>query len=334
MSLRSQRSRLAALSAAAGALLLSACAALPFGDKPGTPPEPVDARAAVWEVIEGGVIGGNLVTGTEYLRLMRPVAVAVRGPNVFIVDDGLGKLLLYHRDTGRFQQLQDLRRIVSGSVSDIYVSPDLSYYLADYDGGRVLHFDRDGRLVRTFEDAINLGRPVAVAVDEASGYIFIADGFNDDVLVYNRAGLLNGAIGQRGDGPGRFRRITAFALGPDGYYVATRFGESRIQVLAEDGRFRKFFQKDTVIFPISIVVDESRRAFVGDYLTNTIRVFEDGAYVYSLGRSGSAPGQFKRITDLWLEDGFLYVADGLNGRIQVLRATPENLQAARTPEVQ
>ncbi|HHH36582.1 MAG TPA: hypothetical protein ENK48_07120 [Gammaproteobacteria bacterium] len=331
MSLRCQRSRLAALSATACLLLLTACARLPLGGGDDAAARPRE-QAVLWEVIDGGISGGNALTGPEYLRLMRPVAVAARGPNVFIVDEGLEKLLLYHRDTGRFRVLKDLRRLVSGSVSDIYVSPDLSYYLADLDGGRVLHFDAQGRLIRTFEDPINLGRPVAVVVDEASGYVFIADGFNDDVLVYNRAGLLSGAIGRRGDGPGRFRGITAFALGSDGYYVATRFGETRVQVMADDGRFLKAFQKDTVIFPTSIVVDAGHRAFVGDYLTNTIRVFRDGAYVHSLGRSGSAPGQFKRITDLWLDDGFLYVADGLNGRIQVLRVTPENLRAARTPD--
>ncbi|MFQ5487378.1 MAG: hypothetical protein ACE5ET_02890 [Gammaproteobacteria bacterium] len=334
MSFSSQRSRFAALIIAFWALGASGCSGLPSllpAKDNASAPEPA---ALLWESIDGGVIGGNLTTGLEYLRLMRPVAVAARGPNVYIVDDGLNKLLLYNRDSGSFRVLKDLRRIVSGTVTDIYVSHDLSFYLADADGRRVLHFNRRGELIRVFEDAINLGRPVAVAVDEATGYVYIADGFNDDVLVYNRAGLLNGAIGERGDGPGQFRGITAFALGPDGYYVATRFGTTRVQVMAEDGTFLKAFQKDTAIFPTAIVVDDSNRAYVADYMTNTIHVYVDGVYVYALGRSGSAPGQFKRIADLWLEEGFLYVADSLNGRIQVLRITPENLQESRTPAVE
>jgi len=334
MSFSSQRSRLAALIIAASALVASACSGLPRLLPAQDNPQAKERAALVWESIDGGVIAGNLVTGLEYLRLMRPVAVAVRGPNVYIVDDGLNKLLLYNRDSGSFQVLKDLRKIVSGAVTDIYVSHDLSYYLADADGRRVLHFNPQGELVQVFEDAINLGRPVAVVVDEATGYVYIADGFNDDILVYNRAGLLSGAIGERGNGEGQFRGITAFALGPDGYYVATRFGTARVQVMAEDGTFLKSFQKDTVIFPTAIVVDSSNRAYVGDYMTNTIHVYVDGVYVYSLGRSGSAPGQFKRIADLWLEEGFLYVADSLNGRIQVLMITPENLQESRTPVVE
>ena len=288
----------------------------------------------VWEVIEGGVLGGNLFTGLEYVRLVRPVAVAARGPAVYIVDEGLEQVLLYRRDRGELRILQDLRRLVSGTVSDIYVASDLSYYLADFDGGRVLYFDRDDRLVRVYEDRINLGRPVAVVVDEATGTLYIADGFNDDVLVYNRAGLLSGAIGERGEGPGRFRGITAFALGPEGYYVATRYGESRVQVMAPDGGHLASFEKDTVIFPTSIVVDTRGWAYVGDYLTDTIRIFEGTHYRFSVGRSGTAPGQFKRIADLWLEGGLLYVADAMNGRVQVLEATPRNLERARTPRVQ
>ncbi len=333
MSFRTQRNRFAALSLIAGVWLVAGCAALPGFTVSSAASGETAVPPLVWETIRGGVLGGNRLTGLEYLRLMRPVAVAVRGPLIYIVDDGLGQLLRYDRDDGSFEILKDLRKIVSGTVTDVYVASDLTYYLADFDGGRVLHFDQNGKLLRVFEDRINLGRPVAVAVNEATGYIYIADGFNDDVLVYNRAGLLAGAIGERGDGAGQFRGITAFAVGPDGYYVATRFGETRVQVMTQDGRFLRAFEKDALIFPLAIAVGSDGRAYVGDYLTDTIKVFEEGAYVYSLGRSGTAPGQFKRIADLWYEAGFLYVADSLNGRIQVLKITPENLQQARTPEV-
>ncbi len=328
MSLRTQSSWLDALTLAL-LLTLAGCASAPSGDQPAR--EGGTRNALLWDIIDGSVLRGNAFTGLEYVRFMRPVAVAARGPNVYIVDDGLGKLFLYDRDTRDLSVLKDLRQLVSGEVNDIFVNHDLSYYLSDRDGGRVLHFDRGGKLIREFKDPINLGRPVAVVQDQAQGWIYIADGFNDDVLVYNRAGLLVGAIGIRGEGQGRLRGITGFALGPQGYYVTTRYGESRVQVFGEDGAFVQEFQKDTVTFPLAIAVDSQNHAFVGDYMDNTIKVYDNGAYIYSLGISGSAPGQFKRITDLWLDDGFLYVADSLNGRIQVLKVTPESLRKARTP---
>lgn len=334
MSLRTQSSWLDALTLTV-LLMLAGCATSPGGEEAGKAdrqPAPAQQNALVWDIIDGGILGGNSLTGLEYIRFMRPVAVAARGPYIYIVDDGLGKLFLYDRDTRNLTVLKDLRQLVSGEVTDIFVNRDLSYYLADRDGGRVLHFDREGNLIRVFEDQINLGRPVAVVQDQAEGWTYIADGFNDDILVYNRAGLLVGVIGIRGSGAGKLRGVTGFALGPEGYYVATRYGEHRVQVFGQDGGFVKGFQKDTVVFPLAVAVDSQNRAFVGDYLDNTIKVYVDGIFVYSLGISGSAPGQFRRVTDLWLDDGFLYVADSLNGRIQVLKVTPESLQKARTPQ--
>lgn len=333
MSFRTQSSWLDALTLAV-LLILAGCSSAPVSEQTAVSSEQpvVRQNALVWDVINGGVLRGNAFTGLEYIRFMWPIAVAARGPFVYIVDDGLKKVFLYDRDTRDLSVLKDLKGLISGEVTDIFVNLDLSYYLADRDGSRVLHFDREGNLIRVFEDPINLGRPVAIIQDQADGYIYIADGFNDDILVYNRAGLLVGAIGIRGSKPGTLRGVTGFALGPDGYYVTTRFGEYRVQVFGEDGVFRQGFQKDAVIFPLSIAVDSQNRAFVGDYLNNTIKVYVDGVFVYSLGVSGSAPGQFKRITDLWLDDGFLYVADSLNGRIQILKVTPESLQKARTPQ--
>lgn len=271
-----------------------------------------------WETIGGGLEGGTM-TGFRDVRFIRPVAVAARGSDVYIVDAGNDQLYRYNRTFDQLTILKDLKLVVKGEVTDIYLASDLSYYIADADGARVLHFDREGRLIRVFEDRINLGRPVAVKVDEATGYVYIADGFNDDVLVYNADGELLGAIGTRGSGEGEFRGITAFDLGPDGSYVATRFGEYRVQHMDIEGNFDSAFQKDTVTFPLALAADSSGRIFVSDYLDNTIKVYVDNRLVETIGGTGSAPGRFKRITDLWLDNGVLYVVDSLNSRIQLLR---------------
>jgi DNA-binding beta-propeller fold protein YncE len=348
MPFRSQRSHLAALILAGAALGLGSCALIGRdAPPPAAPqvPEPMQEpqagaaeqtatapdRPLPWREIDGGILSDSLLTGPDTVRFMRPVAVAARGPLVYIVDAGLGRLFSYDTVLDRLRVVLELKGVVRGEVSDIFVARDLSFFLADTDGGRVLHFDRDGNLLKTLRDPVNIGRPVTVAVNDQTGYIFIADGFNDDVLVYNPAGLLTGAIGVRGSGAGQFRGITALAQGPDGYYIATRYGAARVQVMGFDGAYLTSFQPDTVTFPTAIAVRADNRAYVSDYLSDDIKVFDNGRLVRTLGGHGGAPGRFRRITDLWLDGDYLYVADSLNGRIQMLPLTSEELPPAGSP---
>jgi len=300
-------------------LLLSACATstvAPTAEQAAIPPPEVSLFQ--WDIISGGS-EGNTLTGVTRVSLMRPVAVAAHGNDVYIVDAGNDLLYLYERTFDRLSVVKDLKGVVRGDVTDIHIAQDLSYYLADADAGRVLHFDRHGELIRVFKDPINLGRPVSVNEDPDTGTVYIADGFNDDVLVYNAAGQLQGAIGTRGQEPGQFMGITAMARGDDSIYVATRFGQHRVQVMNIDGDYQQAFNQDSVTFPTAIVVDDNGRSYVSDFMDNTIRVYVDGRVVESMGGTGSAPGRFKRITDMWLDNGLLYVADSLNGRVQVIR---------------
>lgn len=270
-----------------------------------------------WRVIDGG-LEGSAALGLRHVRFLRPVQVAARGNFIFIVDAGADLLYRYDLARDQLEIILELKGVAAGEVSDLYVRQDHSFYLVDPDAARVLYFDRKGQLVRTFQDRLNLIRPVAVTYDEVMGRVLIADGSSDDVLVFTTTGLLQGVIGSRGLEDGKFLNITAIASGVDGVYVTTRLGH-RVQVMGRDGRHLKSFQPNTVVFPLAVAVDSNKNSFVSDYLDNSIKVYRDGLYLESIGGSGSAPGRFKRISDLWYDQGFLYAVDSLNGRIQILR---------------
>lgn len=329
MPFRTARRHLAALTAAALALSLQACALSRADIERFAPPaeparqasaQPVTGPGEIWRVVDQAPAGGDLqwLAGASVTRLLQPVAVAARGQLVYIVDVGSRQLLRYDSSLDRLTLARDLKGVLTGDAADLFLHRDMSFYLADPDGARVLHFDADGRLLRVIEDRVTIGRPLSVVADENSGYLFVADGFNDDVIVFNTAGLITGAIGIRGQGPGRFLGITALAQGPDGYYVGTRFGPSRVQLMGYDGAFRESLQADTVTFPTSIAVDAEGRAFVADYMSDDIKVYQGVALIGTIGGHGSAPGRFRRITDIWIDEGFLYVADSMNRRIQIL----------------
>lgn len=269
------------------------------------------------EIIRGGP-QGNALTGVRYAQFIRPVAVAARGNDVFVIDAGQELLFKYDRTMRSLDVVMNLRGVLVGEASDIYVARDLSFYIADPMGSRVLQFDRRGRLVRTYSNAANLARPVAVSVEEASGRVLVADGVYDHILVFDSFGNLVASGGGRGSDAGQFLNITAMASGVDGFYITARFGQ-RVQVLAEDGKYRYSMPQGDVTFPTAIAVDGDGRVYVSDFIDNAIKIYGEGRLMGRIGITGSGLGEFRHITDLWFDEGLIYVADSLNGRVQVLR---------------
>jgi len=273
-----------------------------------------------WRDINGGIeaTSGSKYFGQRHVRFMRPVQVAARGNFIFVVDAGSELLYRYDMARNELQVVIDLKGVTAGEVTDLYVYPDHSFMLVDPDSARVLHFNRNGGLIRVFEDSLNLIRPIAVTYDEAMGRVLIADGSSDDILVFTQTGQLQGVIGTRGVSDGQFLNITAMTSGEGGIYVTSRLGR-RVQVMGRDGSHIQSFQRDAVVFPLAVAVDRSGNTFVSDYLDNSIKVFQDGLFLESIAGSGVVPGRFKRISDLWYDQGFLYAVDSLNGRVQILR---------------
>jgi DNA-binding beta-propeller fold protein YncE len=305
--------------------LLAGCAGNRPADRPGAGPDQGAAAPSAgqsstlmyWDEIDSGV-EGDIFTGVKNIRLQRPTAVAARSNFVFIYDSGTFRLYRYDMAMRRLKELRDLSGLVTGDVDSIYVEPDLSVYVADTYGGRVLYFDARGNLLRTLGDRLNLVHPVGVRVDESDGRVLVADGSNDFILEFDRLGNIHRGIGSRGLDEGQFLNITAMDVHRHDVYVTARFGH-RIQVLDERGRFVRDIDS-TVRFPTAIAVDQDDRVYVAEYEDNTIKIFsKDGKLIDTVGGTGVGPGRFKRIAGLWVDEGFLYVADSLNGRVQIMR---------------
>lgn len=293
-----------------------------------TAPEPVlptphavaDIQIYDWRVIGSAPIG-NFLTGVVQNRFLRPVAIAVQSEYLYVVDEGYDALYRFDLVSERLEIVLDLKAVVKGEVADIYVNKDFSFYLTDTAGGRVLHFDRHGRLIQEFRNHFNLVRPVAVTALE-SGDVVVADAHYDHLLHFNSMGKLIATYGGRGDAVAEFLNIMTMAKGPDGYYVGGRVGR-RMQVIGWDGNYLYAFEEGAIVFPASIVVDRNNRSYVADYMDNTIKVFDRGSPIGVIGGFGIEPGKFKRITDLWLDGNTLYIVDSLNGRIQAAKLFPD-----------
>lgn len=262
------------------------------------------------------------VGAVEEVILRQPVAVGGVDDILYIVDAGLKVVFQYDLTTKLFRPLREVAEHFVGDPGSIYVAKDHSFYVVDMMGKQVLHFAEDGSLLNRFQDLANLSRPMDVVVDELTGNVFVADGSFSHVVVFNSFGKATRALGRRGSGPGRFRAITALAVGVDGLYIFDRLETPPVQVLTWDGSFRYSFGEDVLSYPIAAAVDRDQRVYVSEQTDDTLRVFQDGKLLMTFGGAGSSPGRFRMATGLWVNGDRLYVADSLNRRIQILRINP------------
>jgi hypothetical protein len=269
----------------------------------------------------GGVAGTfrrYIVGAADEVQFIQPVAVGGINNFLYVVDAGARVVFRYDLVSKEIEPIGDVGIQFQGAPGNIFVTKDRSFYIVDSVGKQVFHFSEDGLLLNTFKDPLNLSRPMDVYVDETTREVYVADGSYSHIVIFNEFGKSIRAIGRRGTGPGRFRAITSITKGLDGLYVTDRL-ELPVQVITLDGQFRYSFGESQQVFPTAVAVNDDQLAFVSDKSDNTIRVYENGELQAIAGGGGAAPGRFRLITDLYVNGQYLYVADSLNKRIQVMR---------------
>ncbi|MEK6748035.1 MAG: 6-bladed beta-propeller [Pseudomonadota bacterium] len=312
------------------ALAHTACALKPVAQAPDAPVAPFAAKSLTYVATLDNVRLGyadkflRVLFGRNEYRLERPVAIAARDKNLYIADAGAHIIFRYDIARKILTKIGSAGDKLAGEAGGIYVAANGDFYVADPVGQQVLKFSRNGDLLQTFRDAPNISRPIAVAVDENSGRLFVADEVYSHVVVFNAEGEAIQGIGARGlnAGPGNFRVITDMAMAPAGLYVTDRV-ELRVQLLDLQGKFVRSFGQQELIFPLAIARDAHGRVYVTDRSDNRLRIFDaQGQLIEAVGHNGSGPGEFRLANDMAIADDSLYIADSLNGRIQVFKIEP------------
>jgi len=249
----------------------------------------------------------SMPQGSGFITLRVPTAVAARGNYVYVADSGHRKI--YRYDLSQ-QTLTPLIGFAGSTVSDMAVAADLSLYVADLNAGKILHLAVDGRQLQTFSNDMEIARPVAVVIDQLGANLWVADSVYNHVVGFNSFGR---AISAQRSHMGR--SIVAMAQGPDGLYLVDRLSR-QVVVVSADGAERYSLGKDVLKMPNAVAVDRHNRVFVSDNFDNTLKVFERGQLITTVGGGGAIPASFNRITSLSIDQNTLYIADSLNGRIQ------------------
>ena len=167
-----------------------------------------------------------------------------------------------------------------------------------------------------------LSLPTDVAVGE-DGRIYVVDGGNQRIAVFDRRGGALFVIGQRGAGRGEFKDPVGIGTGPDGQVYVADKGNRRIQVFAADGKFLRAFNVASggrAVPPIDVETDASgKTVYVTGNTNHKLMVYSpDGRLLRQWGGQGVNPGEFRYPASVTVgADGRVYVVDVFNTRVQV-----------------
>jgi predicted CXXCH cytochrome family protein len=191
-------------------------------------------------------------------------------------------------------------------------------------GGSTIAVRDEGAIVGPEGDFFNMPTDVAVG---RNGSLYVLDGVNHRVVVYDAAGRFQFPFGSRGGGPGQFLYPLGIAADPNGNVYVADSGNHRFQIFTAEGKLLDAVPLPATASglppdPADVAVDPMRkRLYIADNDNHSI-------HVYSLaGRrfepAWGSPGQDQRqfrfpfLIDVSAQ-GYLLVVEPINTRIQFL----------------
>lgn len=164
-------------------------------------------------------------------------------------------------------------------------------------------------------------QPTDVAVDPEDR-IFVMDGLNSRVVVFDDEGGYLYSFGTRGSAPGKMLMPIGIGVSPSGEVFVADTGNHRIQVFSPSGGFRRLFPliteekgDPTDVLPSSF----KHLCYVCDNDNHQIQVYDSttGKFVSAWGGKGKNLGEFRYPATLAMDSGnSVYVVDVMNARVQ------------------
>lgn len=266
-----------------------------------------------------------LFGGTDQ-RLVRPMAVVVSNGVIFVADPGAkgvhrfdtakGDYDLLHADDG--SALVSAVGLAAGANGEVFVT--------DSALAGVFVIKRGAKSAVRVPLKAKLVQPTGIAVDRASGRMFVVDTAAHCVHVFAQDGSLVNSFGRRGAGDGEFNYPTLLWRNPAGRLYVTDALNFRVQILDEQGRYVGKFGRHgdgsgDQLRQKGVATDRQGHVYVIDALFNAMQIFDgDGRLLLSVGALGRNRGEFWLPAGIFIaDDDTIYVADSYNQRVQVFR---------------
>lgn len=277
----------------------------------------------------GARLGEFLFGKDDSHAMMSPMAVSIGGSSRLFVADSNGQVLhIFDLDSRKYQQWRPAPGRFSMPVA---VAADASggALVSDSVAGQIFVFDSAGKSAGIIGYG-KLQRPCGLAIEPATGRIFVADTTAHQVVVFSPGGQEVQRLGQRGPEPGNFNFPTNLAFDHQGRLYVSDTLNFRVQVfnrelqplrqIGSKGDRPGYFSQ-----PKGLALDAQDHLYVVDANFEAVQVFDgEGQLLMSFGEEGHGPGEFWLPAGLCIDSsGRIFVADTYNKRIQVFQYLAE-----------
>ena len=263
-------------------------------------------------------------------ELGHPRMVATTSSGELVVSE-YDKVSIISRDGERIRSI-DTSSVRSGigryklNLRGVAVHEDSNIYVTDTESHRLSKFNSDGKLVKSVggeggrTGQFLYPRGIALSQDKK---LFVCDSYNHRIQVFNTNLKFVFCFGKAGSGEGEMSGPYDLTFDPaDSGYVADS-GNHRVQVFSQNGTYLRTFGvcgsgPAKLSDPVGIHVDHDH-VYVAERGNVRISTFHtSGAFITSFGRWGRGEGELEYPRGITTDqDGFLYVCDAGNDRIQV-----------------
>ncbi len=206
-------------------------------------------------------------------------------------------------------------------------------YVADAGNAKVMVYDGNGRYRTSY--AVDRGKPVALAINERLGILYVVDRQRHQVIALDKQGQQLFTFGSFGDVNGKFNVPLAIAIGADDKLYVLDSGNFRVQVFDARGAFLFKFgavgdRAGLFANPKGVALDSAGHIYVTDAAFSNFQVFDQqGNVLLYVGSIGPEPGQMHLPGGISIdEQDRIYVADQLNKRIEVFQYLKDTRKTA------
>ena len=258
----------------------------------------------------------------------RVIATTVIGE---IVVSEVSKISFISRDGERIRSI-DTTSVRSGirkyklDPTGVAVDKYGNIYVTDEDSHKLSKFNSDGKLMKSVGGkggrTGHFDWPGSIALSK-DNKLFVCDKKNCRIQVFDTNLKFISCFGKEGSGEGEFIYPYDLTFDPAGDVYVTDHYNHRVQVFSQNGTFLRTFGRcgsgpGELYRPWGICVDHDY-VYVVEYGNHCVSVFyTSGKFITLFGWRGYGEGGLTHPHGITIDmDGFLYVCDTLNNRIQV-----------------